>query len=92
MRRNVVAKLVHATENVFFEAAVDFYICLEIFGLILVDFCSFSVDSDGSGGLGKVLKWEWCRNHPKIWSRGRFLNILGCDNLRGNVFACKLSF
>ena len=38
-------------------------------------------NSDGSGNLGEV--------YTQIWSGDRFLNILGCENLRGNCFACK---
>ena len=38
----------------------------------------------------RSFKWEWCRNHPKVWSGGGFLNILGGDNLRDKFFACKI--
>ena len=38
---------------------------------------------------GGFSKSEWCRDHPKIMSGGRFLNIMGGDDLRDNSFACK---
>ena len=50
----------------------------------------FSANSDGSGGLG--FKLQWCKNHARILSGGRFLNTLERDDLRDNVFACKLCF
>ena len=38
--------------------------------------------------MGHVFYVDWWLNYAEIWSGGRFLNILGCDNLRDNFFAC----
>ena len=32
----------------------------------------------------RCFKLEWCRNHPKIWSGGWFVNILEGENMRDN--------
>ena len=47
-----------------------------------------SDNSDGSGGLGGVFKLELYRNHAKIWSGGRFLNIYLGTRQIGRKLCC----
>ena len=74
---------------VLFEATVDFLFVFEMFGSIIIRFCGFRAILMFLAVWAGLFKLEWCRYHPQNVVRGQFLNNLGCDNLRGNFFACK---
>ena len=58
------------TEGGFFEARVGFYIFLEIFGFILINFYGFRAILMVLAVWARSFMSEWYRNHPKIWSGG----------------------
>ena len=70
----------HTTEVGIFERSVEFYNFWEIFGSILVEFSGFRAIPMVLAVWARFFKLECYRNHPKIWSGGRLLNILGGDN------------
>ena len=51
-------------------------------GSILIIFCGSRLFLMALVVWAMCFKSECCRNHPDTWSGGRFLNILGGDNLR----------
>ena len=59
-----------------------FYVFVYIFGSIQIIFEGFRAILKVLAVWAGFVKFEWCRNHPKILSGGQFVNVLGGDNLR----------
>ena len=77
------------TEGGIFKATVDFYNFREMFGFISIQFWGFRAILMVLVIWARFFKLDWCRNHAKIYSGDRFLDIWEGDNLRGNFVACK---
>ena len=65
-----------------FDRSADFYNYSKYLGQFPMLFGGFRPILMVLAVRARLFKLEWCRNHPKIWSGDRFLNILGGDDLR----------